>query len=130
MNRRKFERFAKENGLPLERLENDKRYASLETEWAWRGFCEAKSDSASRPHGVYQFIPGVDYPNVSGGENYVSGISTTVVREELGGAKEDLDWSNRIECYGKTKRQAVMLRDYVLQQLRHKGKGEHDETDQ
>lgn len=41
MNRRKFERFAKENGLLLERLENDKRYASLETEWAWRGFCEA-----------------------------------------------------------------------------------------
>ena len=41
MNRSKFERFAQKNGLPLERLSNDKRYASLETEWAWRGYQEA-----------------------------------------------------------------------------------------
>lgn len=41
MNRSKFESFARKNGLLLERLENDKRYASMETEWAWRGFQEA-----------------------------------------------------------------------------------------
>ncbi|KAE8546114.1 hypothetical protein [Marinobacter nauticus] len=47
MNRSKFERFARKNGLPLERLSNDKRYTSLETEWAWRGYCEATESLVS-----------------------------------------------------------------------------------
>ncbi|ATN93286.1 hypothetical protein [Marinobacter phage PS6] len=45
MNRRKFERFAEKQGLPLERLDNDTRYTSLETEWAWRGYCEKAEET-------------------------------------------------------------------------------------
>ncbi|MDC8457793.1 hypothetical protein JJO78_20185 [Marinobacter sp. DS40M6] len=45
MNRRKFERFAEKQGLPLERLYNDTRYMSMETEWAWRGYCEKAEET-------------------------------------------------------------------------------------
>lgn len=54
MNRSKFERFARKNGLPLERLSNDKRYASLETEWAWRGYCEATESLVSEAVAICQ----------------------------------------------------------------------------
>jgi hypothetical protein len=54
MNRSKFERFAQKNGLPLERLENDKRYASMETEWAWRGYQEATGALVSEATAICQ----------------------------------------------------------------------------
>ncbi|KXS55234.1 MAG: hypothetical protein AWU57_333 [Marinobacter sp. T13-3] len=40
-SRSTFEAKATQRGLPLDRLSDDKRYESLETEHAWQGWCDA-----------------------------------------------------------------------------------------
>jgi hypothetical protein len=46
--RQEFEQWARQQGLWLSRLFNDRRYESMETEWAWRAFAFARGVAEAR----------------------------------------------------------------------------------
>lgn len=74
---------------------------------------DANPPKAVPPEGIVTFEKGDTY-KPSDSISWRAGISTTTMRESLGGSYEDLEWANRIEVYGDSRAKANNLRDYVL----------------
>jgi hypothetical protein len=46
---RHFIDWMREEGMPVDRLSNDKRFTSMETEWAFRGYAKAVTSGSVNP---------------------------------------------------------------------------------